>query len=352
MAELNTIYYNDPNRQLIVNNVTNEFVVSGYRLVVDGTLNRDLSLVATPLEPTSPGKKGNLAFDKNYVYYCLADNSWSRSALATWESVKPEAISSKKVSSFASKIPQPSNWWNFTTNIDATYGDYQFSPIGADVAATFSSGGAYLPGATGSNTNQGGFLNFSSNLVEPTTLNESFSISFETRRLNKNSAWQNQFLLGSIYGKLGFGFEYNLSGQGLNSIIYSGGNFLTFKFQVPGAGPTYQRVQSKTAITDTGYHQIVGVNDSYSKAILLYIDGALQGSGNYTGPAGFYNNPSFKGFGIGAAPFGSFNTPVNNTAFSTPTVIRYLGFWKNYALTSGQVSSLYNTGSFNRFPFN
>jgi hypothetical protein len=147
MAELNTIYYNDPNRQLIVNNSTNEFIVSGYRLVVDGTLNRDLALVSYPLSPTSPGSKGNLAFDKQYVYYCVDTNLWGRSPLASW--------TTSEIKATPSKIPQVSNWWNFTTNSNSTYGDYNFTSFGAN---TFSSSGAYIAG--GGFSNGGSLLNY------------------------------------------------------------------------------------------------------------------------------------------------------------------------------------------------
>lgn len=338
MAELNTIYYNDPNRQLIVNNSTNEFIVSGYRLVVDATLNRDLALVSIPQSPTSAGKRGSLAFDKNYVYYCVNDNIWARTALASWENIKPAALSTSSPAQIA-KIPQPSNWWNFTTNSNATLGDYNFQNFGTN---TFSSSGAYI-----ASQRNGSLLNYSINLVEPTTLNQSFSISFETKRLNINSPRGNQFLLGSAFGQLGFHFEYT------NSAVTAPGDYLTFSFSTHTPSTySWTRARSLNTITDTGYHQIVGVNDTYSKAILLYIDGIIQASGTYITPGSKYYGSSFKGFGVGANPNGSSYSPVNSTEYNTPTIIRNMGFWKNYALTSGQISSLHNTGSFLAFPFN
>jgi len=343
MSELNTIYYNDPNRQLIVNNTTNEFIVSGYRLVIDASLNRDLSLVEAPLSPTSPGKKGNLSFDRNYVYYCLNDNLWARSALASWEGIKPTPLNSTLETNEIAKIPQPSNWWSFTTDASPSLGDYNFTSYGSN---TFSSSGVYIGNTAGNSSSS--LLNYSTNIVEPTTLNQSFSISFETKRLNINNAWGNQFVLGSAFGQLGFHFEYT------NSNYTSSGDYLTFNFSThTPATYNWTRVKSLNTITGAGYHQIIGVNDSYNKAIILYVDGQLQGSGKYITPGSKYYGSPFKGFGIGANPNGSTDgNPVYNTEYNTKTIIRYMGFWKNYALTSGQVSSLYNNGSFNRFPFN
>jgi len=335
MSQLNTIYYNDPNRQLVVNNNTNELVISGYRLILDQTLNRDVNLVSSPVSTTSPGTKGSLAFDKQYVYYCIDQNTWARSPLSSWSTSEIRSTYSVKN---MSSLPQASNWWNFTTNSNATYGDYNFTSIGPN---TFSSSGAYVAGGTSS------LVNYSSNLVEPATLNQNFSISFETKRLNINNASNSQFLLGSPFGQLGFHFEYT------NSNYTNTGDYLTFSFSTHTPSTySWTRVRSLSPITDTGYHQIVGVNNAFNKAITLYIDGILQGSGKYTAPGSKFFGSAYKGFGIGASPNGSNGTPVASTEYNTKTIIRNCGFWKNYSLTSGDASNLYNTGSFRVFPFN
>jgi len=346
MAELNTIYYNDPNRQLLVNNTTNEFIVSGYRLVVDNTLNRDLLIVTPPPAPTSAGKKGNIAFDKNYVYYCLEDNTWARSTLATWDTVKPAGLVSELEGGQKVVIPTPSQWWSFTNTSNANLGDYNFFNYGA----SFSSGGANIPQTTSIPRGTFGncLLNYSANLVEPSTLNQSWSISFETKRLNVNGLHGGQFVLGSAFGKLGFHFEYT------NSAGTLAGNHLSFRFSThvrPFLSYQWAKVQTSNQILDQHYHQVVGVNDSFNKAVFLYFDGVLQGSGKYTTPNSMYDNPSFQGFGIGANPNGSSNSTVNSVEYNTPLVIKNMGFWKGLALTSGNVSALYNNGSFKAFPF-
>jgi hypothetical protein len=38
----------------------------------------------TPVSATDTGKKGQICYDTNYVYVCVADNTWKRSALTTW----------------------------------------------------------------------------------------------------------------------------------------------------------------------------------------------------------------------------------------------------------------------------
>lgn len=39
---------------------------------------------AAPANSTSTGTKGQIAFDSNYVYVCVATNTWKRASLSTW----------------------------------------------------------------------------------------------------------------------------------------------------------------------------------------------------------------------------------------------------------------------------
>lgn len=39
---------------------------------------------AAPANSTANGTVGQVAFDTNYVYYCVANNTWKRAALSTW----------------------------------------------------------------------------------------------------------------------------------------------------------------------------------------------------------------------------------------------------------------------------
>lgn len=38
----------------------------------------------TPASATAPGDKGSVKFDSNYLYVCVANNTWKRVALSTW----------------------------------------------------------------------------------------------------------------------------------------------------------------------------------------------------------------------------------------------------------------------------
>jgi hypothetical protein len=40
--------------------------------------------VDVPLTPSSPGKYGDMAWDEEYIYICIATDTWKRSALSTW----------------------------------------------------------------------------------------------------------------------------------------------------------------------------------------------------------------------------------------------------------------------------
>jgi hypothetical protein len=55
-------------------------------------LNRDLgklafantALVPAPASATAVGERGQLAADADYLYVCVATNTWERVAIATW----------------------------------------------------------------------------------------------------------------------------------------------------------------------------------------------------------------------------------------------------------------------------
>jgi len=63
-------------------------------LVVNGTTTVNSSLVSNgnlivassyvPTANTSPGTKGQIIYDGNYIYVCVATNTWRRTSIATW----------------------------------------------------------------------------------------------------------------------------------------------------------------------------------------------------------------------------------------------------------------------------
>ena len=42
------------------------------------------SIVTVPVTATSPGESGQIAYDNDYVYICIAPNTWKRSSLSSW----------------------------------------------------------------------------------------------------------------------------------------------------------------------------------------------------------------------------------------------------------------------------
>ncbi|MOA27008.1 hypothetical protein D3C78_1478450 [compost metagenome] len=38
----------------------------------------------TPASSTSPGNKGDIAWDDKYMYVCVAKDTWKRSELSSW----------------------------------------------------------------------------------------------------------------------------------------------------------------------------------------------------------------------------------------------------------------------------
>jgi hypothetical protein len=343
MATLNTIYYLNSGKQLYVNNDTNQFVISGYQLSLDPNLNANISLVNPPNLPDSLGQKGTITFDKNHVYYCYADNNWSRARLAGWtvdSTVSPIGITN------------PNNWWYFTLNSDPVFGnDYFFS----NGNVTFNSSGVNTSG-----TNNNGLFCYKTLAIpgwskammyygQPEGLYPNrFSTSFETKRVNSSG-----FLLGSKYGQLNFHFEFS-------------GNYLVFNMpkSAGGGNPVtgqWHKIPSISQFNNSSYYQVVATfdprNDSLAK---FYVNGVLQGSANYhyttvslyNGGFSFNTIPQAQGFGIGGTPLGNINGAQPNTLTeNNKVIVRNLGFWYEYALNQTEITALYNGGTFRKYPF-
>lgn len=332
MATINSIYYVSQGKQLFIDNSTNQFVISGYRLSVDPNLNRDLLIVQAPNTTGDIGEKGNIAFDNHHIYYCVNTNKWVRSRLADWTSdfISPEG----------SLIRVPTNWWRLTSNGGDLLANYNFSTQGRSI--NFDSTNGFTNPAAGSC-----LLNYSAHIVEPSVLNENFSISFEVKQLNQG------FLMGNAFGKLGFYFEFT-DPNGFNDFGVHGnsmGPYLGFALSTRNGSV---RAVSSTQISFSVFTQVVAINDAASKIIKLYINGTLQASTSYAGVTlgTRYNNPANYGWGIGASPNGSRDgNPVNSTERGNSVNVRYLGFWKGIALNETEISYLYNGGSFRRYPF-
>jgi len=44
----------------------------------------NIIIVETPASHTAPGTQWQVAIDANYIYVCVAKNSWKRVAIASW----------------------------------------------------------------------------------------------------------------------------------------------------------------------------------------------------------------------------------------------------------------------------
>ena len=352
MATINSIYYVSPGKQLIIDDSTNQFIVSGYRLTLDPNLNRDLNIVSAPDTTGDFGNKGNIAFDNHHIYYCINTDTWVRARLASWGD-------DLEYAPIQSPVPIPSNWWNFTSNALDTIGSYNFQNPTSTQISFSEENGFTNPSFDGC------LLNYTSNLVDLPASNTDFSISFEVKRIN------NGFLMGSLAGRLGFHFEFTGPGN-----TYAGiHGKLTFALSRHSAGRSFNwiRATSDSTISTSAFTQVVVTNDSISKIIKLYINGTLERSTSYAGVqlGAYFNPPSYQGWGIGASPNGSYSanlvfagggfgraygayvagTPVNSTESYSSSNIRYMGFWKRKALSAQEVTYLYNNGNFRRYPF-
>lgn len=62
--------------------VANFFGNVSANVILGGTVS--LSNVAAPTTIASTGRRGELRFDDNYFYVCVANNTWKRTALTDW----------------------------------------------------------------------------------------------------------------------------------------------------------------------------------------------------------------------------------------------------------------------------
>ena len=345
MATLNTIYYSSPGKQLYVNNDTNQFVISGYQLSLDPNLNANISLVNPPSLPNSRGAKGTITFDRNYVYYCATDNNWSRARLGAW-------TADTTVSPFG--ITNPSYYWYLTVNGEPQIGDTAF--IASPNNPTFNSDGVTTNSVGLFANGLYAYTNFAYpgwtkaamyyGLPEGFYPN-SFSVAFETKRVNTSG-----FLLGSKYGQQNFHFEFSGNRLLFNMPKSVGGNPITGQ---------WHKIPSISEFNNTSYYQVVATFQPEDGSLAkFYVNGVLQGSANYHYTTVSLYNAGFsfgtvqqaRGFGIGGTPLGNINGNQSNTLSErNSTIVRNLGFWNNYVLDQTEVTSLYNGGTFRKYPF-
>ena len=57
-------------------------------LSVQGIINATVSSIRiknqTPASATATGTTGTIVYDSNYIYVCVATNTWKRVAISTW----------------------------------------------------------------------------------------------------------------------------------------------------------------------------------------------------------------------------------------------------------------------------
>ena len=355
MATLNSLYYLSPGKQIFVDNSSNQFIVSGYKLSLDPNLNTSLSLGNIPTTPNDIGVAGTISFDQRFIYYCWANNNWSRARLASWtndNTISPVGPGGGG----GAGITNPNNYWYLTINGEPQIGESTFvaSPnnpifnssgvttnsVGLTGTALYSFSTFAFPGWTKAAIYYG--------LAEGSYPN-SFSISFETKRINASG-----FLLGSKYGQQNFHFEFS-------------GNYLLFSMPKGNGGTPdtgkWHSIRSISQFNNTNHYQVVATfeprNDSLAS---FYVNGVLQGSANYSpyNTVSLYNAGfSFgtvqqaRGFGIGGTPLGNINGAQSNTLSErNSSVVRNLGFWNNYVLNQTEITTLYNGGTFRKYPFN
>jgi hypothetical protein len=359
MASLNTIWSVAPNKGLFINSDTSQFIISGYRLIVDPLFNRDTLKVTPPTASNSIGERGNTAFDDHHLYYCIGINKWVRAKLAYWEEENNADVKPGLTSPSQTYIPIPNNSWKLTSNGTDGIGEYHF----------YSYGPSRFDTVSGYSNDLGGYLlNSTSNLIEPSTLNENFTLSFETKRPSM-PALDHRFFMGTPFGKLGFYLSWvNPDSKTLDGGYPTNGDYLNFSFNthktVSGVTNFFYRWLGQTTLTPPStsqFCQVVVTNEAATKLIKFYVNGILQSTASYAPPymnvgqniGSIYQNPSYEGWGIGASPNGSArrNPAASVEYYSKVDGLRYMLFWKGITLNQAQVTQLYNNGNFIRYEY-
>jgi len=340
MATLNTIYSIAPNKGLFIEPTTNQFIVSGYQMVLDPSLNANISISSIPSNPNAAGLKGSIAFDKNYIYYCNQNNQWSRGRLTSeWANIS-------SISPLG--ITNPNYYWYLTINNLAILGGRD---LYAPSSISYNANGAFTSGT------------FGNGLIDPNAFvrpgytkamlfyglpegikPDKFSISFETKRVNSDG-----FLLGSKYGELGFHFEFS-------------GNYLNFKMPKGNVNGDFLNdwysIKSVDQFNNSSHYQVVGTFDNTT--MRYYINGAFQGSLNIgTQTISQFNAGYLFGATSAAAGLAIGGTSLSNVsgnpngfiAENNKVIVRNVGLWNGAALSQTEISALYNGGSFRKYPF-
>jgi hypothetical protein len=81
-----TIQMNHSAAPVFTINATDTILDTTLSVLDDTTLASELYLPSPTVPPasTSPGVKGQISWDANYIYICIAANTWKRTALTSW----------------------------------------------------------------------------------------------------------------------------------------------------------------------------------------------------------------------------------------------------------------------------
>ena len=75
------------NKRLVIKGATGNVGIGTTAPTAKLDINSDIVRIRTPKTPATAGATGNqgdVAWDSNYVYVCIATNTWKRSLLETW----------------------------------------------------------------------------------------------------------------------------------------------------------------------------------------------------------------------------------------------------------------------------
>ena len=82
VSQLGQVTSLSANDRLVV--LTNSDTSAQTQTIAFNNLTNSICFVSTTKANTSPGTSGQICFDTNYIYVCVANNVWKRAALTTY----------------------------------------------------------------------------------------------------------------------------------------------------------------------------------------------------------------------------------------------------------------------------
>lgn len=297
---------------LIVNNNVDVYgTVNAAAVLVNGSPvagASGISWSSVPASPITSGSAGSVAYDTNYFYVCVSNNTWKRTPLSTWTYTptyrKNNLLVLLDAANTASYSGSGDTWYNLAKNLDTTYSVTSTNLAVAFVIANtscFSGNGSSTLYDLSPNGNDGTLYN------NTETVYDGYQLSFfpvsgpyisvpDSLSLHMNDEvtldiWlSSDYLANTVYGA-GFAMIASIEnggswGEGFGMHIQDDNNLY---FWINGYSTHYATCNLLSTANSTSLINFTGVYKQSEGVIKLYRDGVLVS--NTSEPEAQYSDP-------------------------------------------------------------